>query len=382
VVEAISQGVFFASASGLFLAYPGIYLLSLGVGARRSPYHWDESSLPTVTILLAAYNEEAIILDKLANCLGQDYPADKLRMVVVSDHSTDRTAELVDGHPDPRLRRVAYDQRLGKAGIMNRTVPQLESELTLITDANVVFQPDTVRMLARWFADARVGLVSGYERRVQGKMASLKSETWYRDFDVRVKGAEGAVGAAMGAYGGIYCFRTSCWRAMPDTAQNEDLTTTLGILRQGYAALHDREAVAIEEVGSSADQEFGRRTRIGAGNFQCLGWNLWILNPLQGWKSLFFWTHKIPRMFTPHFLAGAFLANVLLAPTGAGWSLLLGIQLVGYALGLAGLQVNRRGGNWGMLSTLGHFLHMNIAVAVGFSRLLRGVGSGTWTPAR
>jgi cellulose synthase/poly-beta-1,6-N-acetylglucosamine synthase-like glycosyltransferase len=381
VLEVVSQGLFFACAGGLFLAYPGIYFLSLLVERRRSDWHMDEGHLPSITILLAAYNEERTLPAKLANCLGQDYPPEKLEMVVVSDHSTDRTAEIVSTWPDRRVRLVQYDTRLGKAGIMNRTVPTLGGELTVITDANVVFQPDTLRKLARWFADPRVGLVSGYEQRVQGPATTLKPETWYRDFDMRVKSAEGVVGAAMGAYGGVYAFRTAFWSPLPDAAMNEDLTTTLGFLRRGMATISDPEAVATEEVDTNADQEFGRRTRIGTGNFQCLGWNLWILNPLQGWKSLFFWTHKVPRWFTPHLLAGALLSNGLMALHGR-WTGLLVLQVLVYAVGLAGLAANRRGLDWGPLSSLGHFLHMNAAVAVGFVRWLRGQSGGTWTPVR
>lgn len=366
---------------GLLAAYPGILVISLLL--KRSTADWKiaDDYRPSVTIFLAAYNEERIITDKLNNCLELDYPSDKLQVVVVSDQSTDRTPDLIDAYSDPRVRRMDYGLRLGKASIMNRTLCQLSSDIVVITDANVMFERDTLLKLVRWYADPRIGLVSGYEQRIQREREQFQAETWYRDFDVLLKSAEGGKGAAMGAYGGIYSLRTACWRPLPDETQNEDLTTTLNVLRQGQATIHDREARAEEAIGSNPDLEFGRRVRIGAGNYQCFWWNLWLLNPLQGWKSLFYWIHKVPRWFTPHLLLGALSAHVALALRGH-FAIWLIPHLAIYAIGLIGLVQNRRGQGRGWVSTLGHFLHMNAAVGVGFIKWLGGIRVGTWTPAR
>jgi cellulose synthase/poly-beta-1,6-N-acetylglucosamine synthase-like glycosyltransferase len=260
-------------------------------------------------------------------------------------------------------------------------LPLAKGEILVVTDTNVFFARDTLRRLMRWYADPRVGLVSGTEQRIQAERQQFQAETWYRDFDIVLKCAEGRMGATMGAYGGIYSLRATCWRAIPDETQNEDLATTLNVLRQGYATLHDSEALAEEAIGANPDMEFGRRIRIGAGNFQCLAWNLWLLNPLQGWKSLFFWFHKVPRWFTPHLLIVALATHLALALRGhlMPW---LALHLALYAVGLYGIHQNRRGLGRGWVSALGHFLHMNAAVGLGFIRWLRGIRAGTWTPTR
>jgi cellulose synthase/poly-beta-1,6-N-acetylglucosamine synthase-like glycosyltransferase len=368
-------------AAGLTAAYPGILLLALAV--ERLPLRWRPRAdhEPSIAIVIAARNEQAVIGEKLENCLALDYPADKLEVLVISDASEDDTAAIVDACGDPRVRRIDYGERLGKTRILNRTLPALQAEIVVMTDANVIFEAGALRAFARWFADERIGLVSGYERRLRRESAALAAETWYRDFEVRLKEAEGRVGAVMGAHGGLYSLRRSCWRELPDNAlSNDDLLTAMNVLRQGLAVVHDSEARATEYIGSDPDQEFSRRVRIGAGNYQCFWWNRWLLNPLHGWKSLFYWLHKLPRWFTPHMLAGALVAHLVLAAQGR-LVVLLGLHLGLHALGLVGLVLNRRGYG-GALAALGHFLYMNAAVALGFLKWLGGIRASTWNPTR
>lgn len=381
-LEGLAGLLFLLCAAGLAAAYPGILLLALVLRRVRPPWRSDPGHEPTFTIVVAARNESRVIREKLENCLALDYPPDKLDVVVVSDQSEDDTAAIVDEYAGRRVRRVDYGERLGKTRILNATVPGLKGEIVVMTDANVLFDAGVLRSFARWYADPRIGLVSGYERRVQAEREQFQAETWYRDFEVTLKEAEGRVGAVMGAHGGLYSLRASCWRPLPDNAlSNDDLLTAMGVLRQGLAVVHDSGARATESIGADPDQEFSRRVRIGAGNYQCFGWNLWLLNPLQGWKSLFFWVHKLPRWFTPHMMAGALAAHLILAAHGhLRWLLLVHLAL--YGLGLTGLALNRQGRGGGLVSALGHFLYMNAAVSVGFFKWLGGIQGSTWNPTR
>lgn len=376
-----AQLVFWSCVAGLAAAYPGILLISLVMQRIRPPWHADEACLPTFSIVVAARNEERVIQGKLENCLALDYPPELVDVMVVSDQSEDGTAAIVDGFAGRRVTRLDFGERIGKTRILNRVLPVIQGEIAVMTDANVLLAPDALRRFARWFADPRVGLVSGYERRVQSERDQFQAETWYRDFEVLIKSAEGRVGAVMGAHGGLYCLRKSCWRPLPDNAIVDDVTIAMNVLRQGLAVTHDSQASAIEHIGADPDLEYDRRVRIGAGNYQCFGWNLWLLNPRQGWKSLFFWVHKIPRWFTPHMMAGALASHLVLALHGR-LALLLIPHLGLYALGLTGLFLNRRGRGGGLVSALGHFIYMNAAVGVGFLKYLGGIQASTWNPTR
>jgi cellulose synthase/poly-beta-1,6-N-acetylglucosamine synthase-like glycosyltransferase len=378
----VAQVVFWVCVAGMFAAYPGILLLALSMQRIRPPWRADEASQPAFTIVVAARNEERVIRGKLENCLALDYPPHLLDVVVVNDQSEDATAAIVREYVGERVTLLDFGERIGKTRILNRVVPVIRGEIAVMTDANVLFEQDVLRRFARWFADERVGLVSGYERRVQSERDQFQAETWYRDFEVLIKAAEGRVGAVMGAHGGLYCLRKSCWRPLPDNAlSNDDLTTAMSVLRQGHAVIHDSQARAIELIGADPDQEFNRRVRIGAGNYQCFGWNFWLLNPRQGWKCLFFWVHKLPRWFTPHMMAGALAAHLVMAAQGRlVW--LLAPHLALYIAGLAGLLRNRTGRGGGLVSALGHFIYMNAAVGVGFLKYLRGIQASIWNPTR
>jgi cellulose synthase/poly-beta-1,6-N-acetylglucosamine synthase-like glycosyltransferase len=374
-----AQVVFWVCVAGLIAAYPGILLLAFFMQRIRQPWWAAADRLPTFTVIVAARNEERVIRGKLENCLALDYPPGLLDVVVVNDQSEDATAAIAREYAGERVTLLDFGERIGKTRILNRVVPVIRGEIAVMTDANVLFEPDALRHFARWFADERIGLVSGYERRVQNVRDQFQAETWYRDFEVLIKAAEGRMGAVMGAHGGLYALRKSCWRPLPDNAICDDLTTAMNVLQQGRAVIHDSQARAIEFIGADPDQEFSRRVRIGAGNYQCFGWNFWLLNPRQGWKCLFFWVHKLPRWFTPHMMVAALVAHTFVVFHGRlTWLYVPHVAV--YLVGMIGILLNRRGRGSGVVSALGHFIYMNAALGVGFLRYLRGIQASTWNP--
>ncbi len=378
----MAEIIFWLCVVGVVIAYPVMLLAAVLLLRRAIPWRVDDQLRPSFTIVVAARNEEAVIRGKIENCLALDYPPDLLDVVVVNDQSEDGTAAIVAEYAHRRVSLVDFGERLGKTRILNRILPAIQGEIAVMTDANVLFDPMTLRHFARWFGDERVGLVSGYERRVQSERDKFQAETWYRDFEVLLKAAEGRLGAVMGAHGGLYALRKSCWRTLPDNAlSNDDLATAMNVLRQGRAVIHDSQARAIEYIGAVPDLEFGRRLRIGAGNYQCVGWNLWLLNPLHGWKSFFFWTHKILRWFMPHMMVAALLSHGVMAWGGKLVPLFV-LHVAAYGVGAVGILLNRRGRGGGLVSALGHFIYMNAALGFGFLKYVRGIQDSTWNPTR
>ncbi|MCA9783645.1 MAG: glycosyltransferase family 2 protein [Calditrichaeota bacterium] len=379
----LAETGFLLSTGILLFAYPVTWLVTrpLSVGSE-SPPDRDPDPAPHFTILVPAYNEEAVIRQKLQNFKELRYPPDRLDMVIVSDQSNDATDSLVRELGGDRVRLVNYGERLGKTRILNRTVPELAGEIVIQTDANVLFDPSAIRAFARWYSDPRIGLVCGYEERsVPPGGDAIRTETTYRDFEVRIKMLQSRFGAVMGAHGGLYSIRKACWQPLPDNAlSNDDLLTAMNVLRQGHRVVMDSSARALEITGTRLGEEFRRRVRIGAGNYQVFWWHSWLLNPLQGWKSFFFYAHKLPRWFTPHLMLVSLACNILLADRGPGYLALLVLQLLFYGIALLGAVLDALKIQGGLLMAPWHFCSMNLAVLVGFFKWLGGIRSSTWTP--
>src|SRR4029077_7290244 len=167
----------------------------------------DESQLPTMSLVIAAFNEEAVIEERIGNALTMDYPREKLEIAVGSDGSTDTTADIVRQFADQGVRLFDYTRR-GKAGVLNATVPKLKGEIVLLSDANTRIEPEAARKLARWFHDPKVGVVCG--RLVLADSPTCgNADGFYWKYETFLKTSEGALGALLGANGGIYAIRRS-----------------------------------------------------------------------------------------------------------------------------------------------------------------------------
>src|SRR5688572_17134465 len=145
-----------------YVGYPAVvWLLARLVGRRGQPPAVPDAELPTVSLLVAAYNEEAVIQQRILNALALDYPAGKLEVVIATDGCSDRTADIVLRFAKDGVRLLAYDRRRGKATVLNDSVPRLSGEIIILSDANTFTDPDAARRLVRWFADPGIGAACG-----------------------------------------------------------------------------------------------------------------------------------------------------------------------------------------------------------------------------
>jgi cellulose synthase/poly-beta-1,6-N-acetylglucosamine synthase-like glycosyltransferase len=379
--------VFWISVGLVVLAYVGyplaIYAASRLFGRRPTPPRDasnDGSNCPSVSVLVSALNEEKMIAERIENNLAQDYPADRLEIVVASDGSTDRTASIVrefaERYPG-RVRLFDYPVRRGKATVLNESIPALASEIVVLSDANTFFEPPAIRRLVRWFDDPQVGVVCGKLLLVDPRSGKNVDSLYWR-YENFLKACEGRLGALLGSNGAIYALRRE--RYVPiagDTIIDDFMIPLLIRLRHGLRTVYDVEAIANEETPPDVSAEFRRRSRIGAGGFQSLT-RLWpLLSPAYGWTSFAFWSHKVLRWLCPAFMALALLSNLLLlAQPLYRW--LLAAQVAFYLAAILGNFVpgNHLAARLLRLTTL--FLSMNLALAVGFWRWIAGRQRGTW----
>jgi cellulose synthase/poly-beta-1,6-N-acetylglucosamine synthase-like glycosyltransferase len=338
-----------------------------GPDRRERGTHADP---PRVTLVLAAHDEEACIRAKIENCLALDYPPELLDVVVGCDGCTDRTAEIAREVGKGRVRVVELSPRQGKASVIGRLVPGAVGDVVVLTDANVELQRGAIRALARRFRDPAVGAVVG---RLRFRVRSGAGEGLYWAYESFLKYLEGKLGCVVGANGGIYAVRRILFGRLPPDTITDDFVVPARLAVRGWRVPFEPTATAWEDVSDDPRQEFGRRARIGAGNWQALARLPDLLDPRTGFVAFAFVSHKLIRWLGPLLLPLALLANAAAAISG-GWGLraMLALQVLGYALAAAG------GGAGGAGRYARYFVAMNAALAAGFWRFLRGSQAAAW----
>jgi len=331
---------------------------------------------PQVSLVIAAYREEKVIAERLQNALAMDYPADKVEILIGVDGDLDSTGTIVASFDDPRVRLLQYPERRGKASVLNDSIPQANGDIVLLSDANTFWDTDAIKQLVRHFGDERVGGVCGRLILTDGETGK-NVDGYYWRYENWVKNKEGEIGALLGANGAIYAIRKALYEPIPPHTIVDDFLIGMRIHRSRKKFLYDKTAVAREETAPSIHDEFRRRTRIGAGNFQSLCWLSRLLLPDFGTVSWAFWSHKVLRWLCPLLMVVAFATSAVLAdqPVYRGLMIAQGLfyaaAIVGHSLPLSG-----KLGSVGRLAWM--FVMMNVALGIGFFRWVFRTQKATW----
>lgn len=331
---------------------------------------------PMVSLIIAAYREEAVILQRLNNALLCDYPADRLEILIGCDGNEDATGELVASCPDARVRLLQFEQRRGKPSVLNDCVAQARGEILVFSDANTFFEPDAIRQLVRHFDDPGTGGVCGKLLLIDPETGGNVDGLYWR-YENFLKEREGQLGALLGVNGAIYAMRRSLFQPIPSETIVDDFLIGMRIHQQQARLIYDATAVATEESAPDIDAEFHRRARIGAGGFQSLAW-LWpLLSPARGNVALAFWSHKVLRWFCPMLLVVALLSNLLLLDRPL-YQVTLAAQLLLYVAALLGKSIGGASLPARLSRLPAMFVSMNAALLVGFVRWLSGRQRAAW----
>jgi cellulose synthase/poly-beta-1,6-N-acetylglucosamine synthase-like glycosyltransferase len=366
----------FWSAAGVigytYVGYPA-GLMALARLRPRPPRRGPGT--PTVSVVLAAHDEEQVIARKLDDLLALDYPKDKLEVIVVSDGSTDRTADIVRTYADRAVTLVELPVPAGKPLALNHGVGRARGEVLLFCDARQRIEPEALRALCAWFADPEVGAVSG-----ELQLPVDRGPGLYWRYEKAIRQAEGAVGSVPGCTGALFAIRRALWRDLPAGCLLDDVYTPMQIALQGYRVGFEPAARVVDEE-TDLKGEFNRKARTLAGNFQLIEQLPGLLDPARNPVFFQYVSHKLLRLACPYALATLFGSNVVLVATFApGWpfyAATLAGQVGVYAL--AALQaLTGRGGRVGRVSET--FVVLNLAAVVGLVRYLKG--DLAWTSAR
>ncbi|CAG5068654.1 hypothetical protein DYBT9623_01386 [Dyadobacter sp. CECT 9623] len=340
-----------------------------------------DHELPTLTLIIAAYNEESIIEEKIANTLQLSYPAGKLSVVFVTDGSTDSTPELVRHYPEIKLMHTP--QRSGKILAMHRAMKEVESEIVVFTDANTFLNQEALLLIARHYADPKVGAVSGEKRVMQEAVADATAgEGFYWKYESTLKKWDSELYSVVGAAGELFSVRNSLYTDVePDTIL-DDFMISMRIAQQGYRIIYEPAAYASELSSEDIKEELKRKVRIAAGGIQSILRLKKLLNPFHDpLLSFQYISHRVLRWtITPFLMMLAFVLNIVIVAQTGGWfyGLILAAQVAFYGAALLGWLLEKRRIKVKALFVPYYFCVMNYAVLAGIRRYIKGSQSAAW----
>ena len=351
----------------------------------------SDDELPEVTFMVAAYNEERWIGDKIRNSLALNYPRDKIRFYFVTDGSTDSTPTIITdfakGDKEFMIQLFHQPERRGKIAAVERVMEFVVTPIVVFTDANTDLNKEAIRKMIRHYKDPRVGAVAGEKRVAMSDKdeATGAGEGIYWKYESLLKKWDAELYSAIGAAGELFSIRTSLYRPVPPDTLIEDFYMTMKIAMAGYLIAYEPEAYAVEGHSASIGEELKRKIRIAAGALQVV-WRLKpLLNPFKyGWLSLQYIAHRVLRWtIAPLALPLLFIINIVLALAGVPWfGMIMLCQLIFYGLAILGWYFERRKMKIKIFFVPYYFCMMNYAMYRGFFRWISGSQSVVWEKAK
>lgn len=362
-------------------------MLRLGVFGRRrgefrnAPPPWN-ATVPLVSVIVAAHNEESVIRAKIENVLASDYPREQLELLIGSDGSSDRTDQIVQQYAQEGVGLVSFPQQQGKSAIQNGLVALASGSTLVFTDADCAFEPAALRIIVETLSRPSVGLVSATPKYVNcADSAVTENEGVYLKYESWIRREESGRGLLAMASGSLFALRRESWQPLTRNL-GDDFELPLRTALSGLKCIADPRLVATTRLSQSTPEAMFRlKARIVSKDLRALLAYRAILNPFRyGAMALSLWSHKLLRWLVPVFLLLMLAANLALLRSPVYQATLAG-QAVFYALAAAGTVVipSRR---IPLISIPFSFCLVNLAALVGVVRCVRGKTSGQWTPVR
>jgi cellulose synthase/poly-beta-1,6-N-acetylglucosamine synthase-like glycosyltransferase len=361
----------------VYIGFPGaLFILQLRRRYTAPAFTGADEALRTVSLVVAAYNEEEVIEEKLENGLRIDYPPEKLQFVFVSD-STDGTNEILRRYESGRVRVIVLPERRGKVAALAAALPACTGDILVFSDANTYYRPDSIRMLVRHFQNPQVGLVTGDVRILQSTQAFGEGEGLYYRYERWLQSLETSFWSTVAIDGAMYAIRCSLVRLASHGLVADDLVTGMNVGCQGYRLIYDAEAFAEENPTPTDAQEFKRKIRVIAYAIQSLIEGEGV-PPLTQWRLLWVYlSHKVLRWFVPVFLIFALLSAAALALFSRTGVVLFAGQALFYGLAILNWRFPKLDGR--MVRIPYYFTMVNAAALLGILRGVRRKQRSVWS---
>jgi cellulose synthase/poly-beta-1,6-N-acetylglucosamine synthase-like glycosyltransferase len=376
----------------VFYTYVGYALLIAVLSVfwarkKQKTIHLPERKLPEICLFITAYNERPILQEKIENCLNLDYPKDKLKIVFVTDGSTDGSEVFLKQFPEVTV--YHDDERRGKINAMNRGMQFVTSPIVVFTDANTSLNPEALKLMAYDFADTKVGCVAGRKRVIdtETESAAEAGEGLYWKFESWLKQKDARFYSAVGAVGELFAIRGNLFKPVePDTIL-DDLIISFRIVEQGYRLTYAPGAVASEKASINVYEELKRKVRISAGGIQTLLRMPQLLNPFKNGRLAFqYFSHKVMRWtLAPWCFFLLFPVNTLIVaqhPDNLFFIAALMAQVLFYLAGILGVISEMTKIKLKPAFIAYYFIAINLATIRGQFRYLKGKQPAAWDKAR
>ena len=375
--------IFWIAVVAIAYTYAGYPLLLMFLSKLRGKPVRRREFTPPVTVIIAAYNEERDLAQKLENTLALDYPRENLEILVTSDCSTDRTDEIVRSFASRGVRLHRQAERLGKTAAQNAAVEKANGEVLLFSDATTHYRPTFCVGSCPSFADDTVGCVTGnviYSHDVNSSVSHGTRSYW--NYEFLLKKHESAITSLIGVCGCMYAVRKSAYVPLYHEACSDFLVATT-MVRQGLRAVYEPDAVCVEEPNAKGNKELAVRVRIITQTLADLWRNRDVLNPFRkGFYAVQLLSHKVMRYLVPLFLIAVFITSAVLAFNSLFYAAIFIAQVAFYLAAAASALMVRVGINSRWLALPQYFVITNLACLIALIKLMRGERYIKWEPVR
>lgn len=342
---------------------------------------------PTISLVISVFNEDKVISDRIKNIAEQEYDFNKLEVLVGSDNSIDKTNDILIELKNNFhwLKVFTFKERSGKAGVINKLIPNCKNEILIFTDANTIFEKKSLKNLAAHFNEEKIGGVSGklILSETKDSISGSVEEKKYWEYETLIKKSEGKCGILIGANGGIFAIRKSLFEIVPtDKAVTDDFFISLNVLKKGFKFIYDEKSIAYENVSEKVIDEFKRKIRFMATNIQTLFFmKELIFNKKNLLISFSFISHKIIRWIIPFLLILLLVLNLFLFSSSKVFNYFFYLQIAFYFFGLLGYLFSLFNFRITLFSIIYFFLMSNLALLIGTVKFFRGKHSVIWQPS-
>ena len=345
----------------------------------------QDPSLPSITILLAVYNEEKVIRRKIESTFATDYPKDKIRLLIGSDNSSDETDKIIKEYiqSNSQIELYRFESRTGKPGIINALAEKAQSEILLLTDANIFFTPSTIYELTKHFKNNEIGLVCAnvLNPDILEKGIS-QQETAYIYRENTLKYREGLYGCMVGTFGAAYTIRKQLYTPVPAGFISDDFFISMKVVEKNNKAILEPLAVCYEVFSTEIKEELKRKSRYAVGNFQNMKYFSSMLWKFWEMKTFCFWSHKVLRWLTPWLILVILLSLSFLVFKNDFYRWIGILAILGFAaVAIDQLFIKK----WFSIKPLrfaSYFIVMNYALWIGSIRFMFLKPTNIWNPTK
>jgi cellulose synthase/poly-beta-1,6-N-acetylglucosamine synthase-like glycosyltransferase len=380
-MDVLLQILFWSCIFILFYTYIG-YGLLLGlvnvITKRNAEYNVQE--FPEISLVIAGYNEAVVLKQKLENSLSLDYPKDKLKIIFVSDGSTDETMAILQQYPQVFF--IEKKQRQGKAAALNTAMQYIQTPFVVFSDANGMLNNESIKNVVMHFVDPAIGAVAG-EKKIIAHSGVGEAEGIYWQYESVLKKIDAQFYTVLSATGELFALRTELFQPLDENIILDDFVLSMQVCLKGCRIAYEQNAFSAETATASIQEEERRKVRIAAGAFQVLDGLEWR-KVLSNTKLFFQFVSRrwLRWVICPIAIPIVLIANFFLINVDLAYQILLMLQLLFYLFAFIGF-VSIKNKNKSTITAIPfYFLFMNFCMIKGYIQFKQNKQTVLWQKAK